>query len=102
MTHLVDAIFQHVEHASVITALFFLTLGMLLESTCVPLPSEVVLPLAGIWARQRGIAGLIEVEIAVVLGSLIGSGLMYMVGYYGGTPLFERYGRYVLVTPPPP
>lgn len=99
MAHWVDATYLRVQHADPVTALFFLLIGMLMESTCMPLPSELVLPLAGIWAAQSGVTGLIEVEIAAVAGTLLGSAIMYAIGYYGGTPVFERYGRYVMVTP---
>lgn len=97
MNHLIDWIVSHVQSADPGTALLALFIGMALESTCVPLPSEVVLPLAGIWAAPRGALGLIEVELAVIGGTLAGSALMFGVGFWGGYPVVERYGKYFLV-----
>jgi membrane protein DedA with SNARE-associated domain len=71
---------------------------MTLESACMPVPSEIVMPFAG-FAVQRGTLGFFEVGLAGSIGCLIGSVLSYAVGYYGGRPLLEKYGRYILITP---
>jgi membrane protein DedA with SNARE-associated domain len=70
---------------------------MTLESACMPVPSEIVMPFAGFGA-QRGDLDFWLVGMAGSIGCLIGSVLSYAVGYYGGRPLLERYGRYILVT----
>ena len=70
---------------------------MTLGSACTPLPSEVIMGFAG-FAVQRGELNFWWVVAAGTLGSMIGSVLTYAVGYYGGRPLLERYGKYVMVT----
>jgi len=70
---------------------------MMLESACFPMPSEIVMPFAG-FAAQQGKLSYVGVGLAGSVGSLIGSVISYVVGYYGGRPLLEKYGRYVLIT----
>ena len=70
---------------------------MTLESACMPVPSEIVMPFAG-FAVVQGNMNFIAVGLAGAIGCLIGSILSYVVGYYGGRPLLERYGRYILIT----
>src|SRR6185312_15861353 len=98
-----DSVFLNLDHASAGTALAMICLGMLLESTCVPLPSEIVLPVAGycvsIGKFGPGPVGLLAAIAAALVGSLLGSALSYAIGYYGGYPFIERYGRYMLMPP---
>jgi membrane protein DedA with SNARE-associated domain len=72
----------------------FVAMG--LESACIPLPSEVIMPFAGfvVW---KGELTLIGVALAGTAGSLAGSLVAYFVGGYGGLPFLERYGKYVLI-----
>lgn len=67
--------------------------GMALESACIPLPSEVVLPIAGSMV-SNGSINMIGANIAVAIGSLMGSLAAYAVGYYGGRPFILKYGKY--------
>ena len=101
MGTLVNSFLQHMHGVSGIHALLLLAAGMLLESTLVPIPSELVLPVAGIWAAQgkfgSGDEGLCEAIALAMLGSLLGSGISYAIGYYGGKPFVRRYGRYFFV-----
>lgn len=69
---------------------------MTLESACMPVPSEVVMPFGG-FAAQRGELNFWLVGLAGSLGCLAGSVISYYVGYYGGRPLLEKYGKYVLI-----
>ena len=71
--------------------------GMMLESMCIPLPSEVVLPIAGNMVAS-GIISMLGANIVVAVGSLIGSLIAYAVGYYGGRPFILRYGKYFFVS----
>jgi membrane protein DedA with SNARE-associated domain len=77
---------------------------MLLESACVPIPSEVTMLFGGALA-SAAFAGsgqqldLVAVIAAGVLGNLVGSLLAYWVGYAGGRPLALRWGRYLLIRP---
>ena len=70
--------------------------AMAIESMCIPLPSEIILPLAGLMV-SKGTFTLLGATLAGTLGCVIGSAIAYWVGYYGGRPLLERYGKYVLI-----
>ena len=69
---------------------------MAIESACTPLPSEIVMPFSG-FAAQRGELNFWLVVLAGSLGCLAGSMIAYTVGYYGGRPFLEKYGRYVFI-----
>ena len=72
--------------------------AMAIESMCIPLPSEIILPMAG-WMVFRGEFTIIGATLAGTLGCIVGSTIAYWVGYYGGRPLLERYGRFILIRP---
>jgi membrane protein DedA with SNARE-associated domain len=72
-------------------------IAMAIESACIPLPSEIILPMAG-WMVSRGIFTLWGATIAGVVGCVVGSVVAYVVGQHGGRRLLERYGKYVLIT----
>jgi membrane protein DedA with SNARE-associated domain len=72
---------------------------MALESSLVPLPSEVVIPPAAHLAYTRGGMTLTGIVIAGTLGSWIGASVMYWGARLLGRPLLMRYGRYVLISP---
>ncbi len=67
------------------------------------MPSEIVLPAAGIWVAQgkfgSNIGGFLIALLAVMAGSMIGASLSYAIGYYGGMPLLKRVGRIFRITP---
>lgn len=67
---------------------------MAIESACIPLPSELIMPYAG-YRVHEGDYSLIGAAIAGAIGCVLGSWVAYWVGKYGGRPLAERYGRYV-------
>jgi len=69
---------------------------MAIESACVPLPSEIVMPFAG-YLVYLGRFSLHGVALAGALGCIAGSVPAYYLGQYGGRPVVERYGRYVLI-----
>jgi membrane protein DedA with SNARE-associated domain len=73
---------------------------MAIESSVVPLPSELIIPPAAHLAYTRqanlGMAGIV---IAGTIGSWIGASLMYYAARIAGRPLVLRYGRYILITP---
>ena len=71
---------------------------MSLESACIPLPSEVIVPFAG-YLASTGRFSLVLAATARALGCNIGSTLAYAVGARGGRPLVERWGRYLLLGP---
>jgi membrane protein DedA with SNARE-associated domain len=72
---------------------------MALESSIVPLPSEVVIPPAAHVAHTRGTMSLSGIVIAGTVGSWLGATAMYWAARLLGRPLLMRYGRYLLVTP---
>lgn len=69
---------------------------MALESMIVPIPSEAVMPFVGFLVAD-GKWSLAGAVLATSLGSLIGSSLSYLMGYYGGKPLVLRVGKYLLL-----
>jgi membrane protein DedA with SNARE-associated domain len=70
---------------------------MAIESACIPLPSELIMPFAG-YLVSTGQFNLYWVATAGAIGCNLGSVVAYEVGYYGGRPLVERYGRYILMS----
>ncbi|MFH0969333.1 MAG: DedA family protein [Patescibacteria group bacterium] len=72
-------------------------LMMAIESACVPLPSEIIMPFSG-FLVSKGEFTLWGVTIAGSVGSLMGSLLAYYVGVFGGRSFIEKYGKYILIT----
>jgi len=98
ITNFVTSLYVH-------TGLVGILLAMAIESCCIPLPSEIVMPLAGVMLFTGKILsgvsllpGLILVALAGSLGCLVGSIVAYGIGYAGGRPLMLKYGRYVLIS----
>jgi membrane protein DedA with SNARE-associated domain len=69
---------------------------MAIESACIPLPSEIIMPFAG-YLVYRGELGLMGVALAGALGCVVGSLVAYAVGARGGRAAIERWGRFVLL-----
>src|ERR1700722_93009 len=69
---------------------------MAIESACIPLPSEVIMPFAG-YLVSVGQFSLIAAATAGALGCNVGSTVAYYVAAKGGRPALERWGRYVLI-----
>jgi len=74
-----------------------IVLLMAIESACIPLPSEVIMPFSGylVYTRQFN---LWVVALVGAIGCNVGSEIAYEIGYYGGRPLVERYGSYILLS----
>lgn len=70
---------------------------MAIESACIPLPSEIIMPFSG-YLVSKGEFNLWLVGVAGAFGCVVGSLGAYWVGMYGGRPLVEKYGRYLLVS----
>jgi len=68
-----------------------------IESACIPLPSEIIMPFSG-YLVFRGDFELLRVGLAGAFGCLVGSVPAYYLGAYGGRPLVEKYGKYVLIS----
>lgn len=74
-----------------------IVLLMAIESACIPLPSEVIMPFSG-YLVYTGRFNLWLVGLAGAVGCVVGSLGAYWVGIRGGRPLIEKYGRYVLIS----
>ena len=70
---------------------------MAIESACIPLPSEIIMPFAG-YLVYKGQFSLLWAATAGALGCNAGSVIAYEIGYYGGRPLVERYGSRLLLS----
>jgi membrane protein DedA with SNARE-associated domain len=72
---------------------------MAIESACIPLPSEIIMPLSGQYLIKTGNnwLGIMEAGFYGALGCTIGSAVAYWVGALGGRPIIEKYGKYVLI-----
>jgi membrane protein DedA with SNARE-associated domain len=87
---LIIAVISHTGYLGIV-------LLMGIESACVPLPSEVIMPFSG-YLVSIGRFNLMWVAIAGAIGCNVGSLVAYYVGSLGGRPLVEKYGRYILVS----
>jgi membrane protein DedA with SNARE-associated domain len=67
-----------------------------LESTLVPIPSELVMPFAGYMA-WKGEFSLPVILVINSVGAVVGSGICYWIGVVGGKPFLVNYGKYFLV-----
>ncbi len=70
---------------------------MAIESACIPLPSEVIMPFSG-YLVYAGRFHLLWVATAGAIGCNLGSVIAYEIGFHGGRPLVERYGSYILLS----
>ena len=73
-------------------------LMMAIESACIPLPSEVIMPFSGyltVTSPER--FSLLGVSVAGAVGCVVGSVVAYYAGLWGGRPFVERYGKYLLI-----
>jgi membrane protein DedA with SNARE-associated domain len=73
-----------------------IALLMAIESACIPLPSEIIMPFAGYLVSQ-GHFTLLGAATAGAIGCNLGSVVAYAAGQYGGRPIALKYGRYVLI-----
>ena len=74
-----------------------IVLLMAIESACIPLPSEIIMPFAG-FLVSKGEMTLWGIALAGAIGCVVGSIPAYYAGMLGGRPLAEKYGRYVLIS----
>jgi len=93
MEHVVTNLFTSFGYAGILVA-------MAIESACIPLPSEIIMPLAGfLVAQHQHHFSLLGVSVAGALGCVVGSLIAYAVGAGGGRALLLRYGRYIWISP---
>jgi len=74
-----------------------IVLLMAIESACIPLPSEVIMPFSG-FLVFKGEMVLWIVALAGAVGCVVGSIPAYYLGMFGGRPLVEKYGKWVLIS----
>lgn len=72
-------------------------IGMVLESACIPIPSEIIMPFGGLLA-SRGELDFWWVGLLGGIANIVGSWLAYAVGRFGGRGVIEKYGRYFLLS----
>jgi len=72
-------------------------IGMTLESACIPIPSEIILPLGG-YLVYKGIGNIFSMSLVATLGGYAGSVIAYLIGYYGGRPFILKYGKYFFIS----
>ncbi len=70
---------------------------MALQTVAIPIPSEVILPFAG-FLVSTGRFNLLLLAIVGGVGSCVGASIAYWIGYKGGRPLVEHYGKYILIS----
>lgn len=90
MQHIIDFV-QHIVLSMGYPGLFVL---IMLESTLIPIPSELIMPFAGYLAHT----GEFSLPVILVINSVaavVGSGLCYWIGVAGGKPLLLRYGKFM-------
>lgn len=97
MTNLISILATFIIHAISSLGYFGVALMMAIESACIPLPSEIIMPFAG-YLISQGQFTLLGAALAGAIGSVFGSLLAYIIGYYGGRPFIERYGKYLLLS----
>ena len=97
MTEKILAILAHFIIATISASGYLgVMLLMAIESACIPLPSEIIMPFAG-YLVHTGRLTLIGVAVAGAIGCNVGSALAYWVGAAGGRPFIAKYGRFVLL-----
>src|ERR1043166_6033662 len=74
-----------------------IVLLMAIESACIPLPSEIIMPFSG-YLVYTGRFNIWLVSIAGAFGCVVGSLVAYWIGMYGGRPLIEEDGKYILIS----
>jgi membrane protein DedA with SNARE-associated domain len=84
---------------AVISATGYLGIALLMgiESACIPLPSEIIMPFSG-YLVYTGRFQLLWVATAGAIGCNLGSAVAYWIGAHGGRPMVERFGKYVLLS----
>ncbi len=97
LTNLLSTITAFVIHTISTLGYSGVAVLMAIESACIPLPSEVIAPFAGFLAYS-GRFTLWGVALAGGVGSMLGSWLTYEIGRWGGRPLVEKYGKYILIS----
>jgi membrane protein DedA with SNARE-associated domain len=90
---ILGVLFVFVNSVIAMTGYAGLAFLMAIESACIPLPSELIMPFAGYLVFQ-GTMKLLWAATAGAIGCNLGSLVAYEIGCYGGRPLVEKYARW--------
>ncbi|MDD5289938.1 MAG: DedA family protein [Patescibacteria group bacterium] len=91
-----DFLLQYITHLVATMGYGGITVLMAMESMILPVPSEAVMPLAGfLWFSHQ--MSFWAIVLFSTLGTIIGAGISYVMGFYGGRPLVQKYGKYFLL-----
>ncbi len=94
---IIDFLLPYITHLISTIGYTGVALLMAIESACIPLPSEIIMPFAG-FVVDQGKMNLLMAATAGAIGCNLGSVIAYWIGAYGGRPLVEKFGRYVLMS----
>lgn len=97
ISNLIELIMTKIVEFMSIFGYWGISIGMVVESACIPLPSELILPVAGFMAASNKIT-LLGANLSVLCGSLIGSIAAYGIGYNYGRSFIFKYGKYMLIS----
>lgn len=97
---MLDTILLHlinfIEHVIELTGPLGISLLMAIESCNIPLPSETIMPFAG-YLVSKGTMNFHVAAFAGAFGCVVGSIPSYYIGYFGGRPFVEKYGKWFFV-----
>lgn len=96
ITQLIDLVVQLVTNTVSAVGYAGVSVLMIFESACIPIPSEIIMPFSG-FLVSTGKFNLWGVTLAGALGNLIGAVITYAIGYWGGRPFIFKYGKYFFV-----
>jgi len=103
--HILSVLSTFIMHTEASMGYLGIVLLMGIESCCIPLPSEVIMPFAGYLTTSAGAAAVGQqfnlwgVGLAGAIGCVVGSIPAYYAGMYGGRPFILKYGKYLLMSP---
>ena len=96
IAELIDPLLQAVRDTVIDWGYLGIIVMMAIESANIPLPSEAIMPAAGILVQQ-GKMNLHLAALAGAIGCLVGSVPSYLLGLYGGRPFLQKHGRWLLL-----
>ena len=98
MEQILELVIKFMENFISTFGAFGISILMAIESCNVPLPSEAILPFAGYLVSIGKIPNIHVAAFFGAVGCVLGSIPSYYLGYWGGRPFFEKYGKYMLVS----
>jgi membrane protein DedA with SNARE-associated domain len=89
--HLVDLATHFIDRAGYGALFVLMTLG----NIGIPVGTEVVMPIAGAFVAKGHLSSVWLVGLVGTLGEVVGAGILYTIGFFGGRPFVARWGKYV-------